>query len=175
VCLTNGSYELHRGLKGGASLIIPKTAPKKKLNYVPFNESAEFSLKVSYKASELSPENQNGEYVTRLMADNAVTFRESTMKGNVQYCVYAGETWVGAIFDDQSNGWVLRKEIVKTLLGKEYAFAGIPLTGVKTNSNSFTTGAGKARTAQVLTFTAQAKPAVERLPIAAAMPDAIAG
>ena len=167
VNLPNGSYELHRDLRGSVSLIIPKAAPKNKLNVVPFNDDAEFSLKISYKASELAPENQNGEYVTGLMTGNAVTFRESTMKGNVQYCVYVDGIWVGAIFDDQSNGWVLRKEIVKTLMGKEYAFTGIPRTGIKTNSNSFKTSTGKARTAQVLSFVqSQAKPVEERLPIA---------
>ena len=49
----------------------------------------------------------------------------------------------------------------KTLMGKEYALIDIPRTGVKTNSNSFTTGTGKVRTAQILTF-AQAKPVEER-------------
>jgi hypothetical protein len=177
VSLPNGSYELHRDLKGGISLIIPKAAPKDKLNFVPFNEDALFSLKVSYKASELLPEHQNGEYVTRLMADSAVTFRETTIGGNIQYCVYANDIWVGSIFDDQSNDWVLRKEIVRTLLGKEYALAGIPRTGVKTNSNSFTTSTGKARTAQVLTFVqanVQAKPVKERGQIAMPVPATIA-
>jgi len=64
VPLANGSYEVHRDLKGAISLIVPKPVQKDRLNVVPFNESAQFSLKVSYKASELSPENQNGEYVT---------------------------------------------------------------------------------------------------------------
>jgi hypothetical protein len=41
---------------------------------------------------------------------------------------------------------------MKTLTGKEYNFVGIPRTGVKTNSNSFVTGSGTYRTAQVLTF-----------------------
>ncbi|MCL2047381.1 MAG: RNA dependent RNA polymerase [Defluviitaleaceae bacterium] len=167
--LPNGRYELYRGIKGGVSLIVPKPA-RDKANVIPFNATAEFSLKISYKASELSPDNQNGGHVTQLMANSGVTFRESTIKGNVQYCVYAGEAWVGTVFDDQSNGWVLRKEIVKTLLGNEYVLVGIPKTGVKTNSNSFTTSTGKARSAQVLTFIkAQAKPVGERLPIASAM------
>ena len=175
VALVNGSYELHRDLKGGISLIMPKATPKDRLNIVPFNESAEFSLKVSYKASELSLEHQNGEYVTGLMANNTVTFKETTMTGNTQYCVYAGDTWVGMIFDDQANGWVLRKEITKTLMGKEYALIDIPCTGVKTNSNSFTTSTGKARTAQILTFAqAQAKPVDERIPIVMPISTAIA-
>jgi len=168
VALANGSYEIHRDLKGGCSLIIPKSTPKGRLNVIPFNENAEFSLKVSYKASELSPENQNGEYVTRLMAENAVTFHETTMNGNSKYCVYAGDVWVGTIFDDQKNGWVLRKEITRTLMGKKYALKAIPRTGTKTNSNSFTTSTGKARTAQILTFAVQAKPVEER--ISAKMP-----
>ena len=75
------------------------------------------------------------------------------MSGNTQYCVYAGDTWVGSIFDDQTNTWVLKKEIARTLIGKEYSFAGVPRTGVKTNSNSFTTSTGSPRTAQVLSFT----------------------
>jgi hypothetical protein len=175
VALANGSYEVHRDLKGGASLIIPKPAPKDRLNVVPFNANAEFSLKISYKASELLPEHQNGEYVTRLMADSIVTFKETTMAGNAQYCVYAGDTWVGAIFDDQSNGWVLRKEIAKTLMDKEYVFVSIPRTGVKSNTNSFTTGTGKARTAQILTFVhIQAKPVGERLPTSVPVPATIA-
>jgi|GEM_PF-1783959 len=167
VALANGSYEVHRDLKGGISLIIPKPASKDRLNIVPINDDAEFSLKVSYKASELLPEHKNGEHVTRLMANNTITFKESTMAGNAQYCVYVGDTWVGVIFDDQTNGWVLRKEIVKSLFGKEYALAGIPQTGVKTNSNSFMTSTGKPRTAQILTFAlskAQAKPVMERVP-----------
>jgi hypothetical protein len=166
VALANGSYEIHRDLKGGVSLIIPKPAQKDRLNLVPFNDSAEFSLKVSYKASELLPEHQNGEYVTELMDNNAVTFKETTMTGNTQYCVYVGDVWVGIIFDDQTNGWVLRKEIAKTLMGKDYALKCVPRTGVKTDTNSFTTGTGKARTAQILTFIAQAKPVRERLPLA---------
>ena len=165
VSLPNGSYEVHRDLKSSISLIVPKPAPKDRLNTVPFNESASFSLKVSYKASELSPAHQNGEYVTQLMAGSAVTFKETTMNGNTQYCVYADDTWVGTVFDDQSNGWVLRKEIVRTLMGNVYAFVSVPRTGVKANSNSFTTGNGKVRTAQVLTFT-QAKPEKNELPLA---------
>ena len=146
---------------------MPKPTPKDRLNIIPFNERAEFSLKVSYKASELLPEHQNGEYVTGLMANNNVTFKETTIVGNTQYCVYVGDTWVGTIFDDQANGWVLRKEITKTLMGKEYMLTNIPITGVKTNSNSFTTNTGKARTAQILTFAfVQAKPVEERLPLA---------
>jgi hypothetical protein len=150
--LPNGSYELHRDLKGGAFLIVPKAAPKDKLNVIPFNESTKFSLKISYKASELAAENQNGEYVTRLMAGSKITFSETTMNGNKQYCVYAGDVWVGTVFDDQAHNWVLRKEVIKTLIGKKYSFVGIPHTGIKVNSNSFTTGNGKPRTAQVLTF-----------------------
>jgi len=150
--LPNGSYELHRDLKGGVSLIVPKAVPRDKLSFIPCNDYANFSLKVSYKASELLPEHQNGEYVTRLMAGSMVTFRETTMNGNTQYCVYAGDTWVGTLFDDQTNAWVLRKEIARTLMGKDYRFAGVPRTGVRANSNSFTTSTGKARTAQVLTF-----------------------
>jgi len=173
VTLPNGSYEVHRDLKGSISLIIPKPTPKDRLNAVPFNEDAQFNLKVSYKASELSSEHQNGEYVTRLMSTGAVTFKETTMNGNAQYCVYAGDTWVGTVFDDQSNGWVLRKEIVRTLMGNEYVFIGVPHAGVKTNSNSFTTGTGKMRTAQILTF-AQAKPVKDRVPLAAPIPAAIA-
>ena len=165
VALANGSYEIHRDLKGGVSLIIPKIAPKDRLNIVPFNDSAEFSLKVSYKASELSPEHQNGEYVTELMANNTVTFKETTMIGNTQYCVYVSDTWVGTIFDDQTNGWVLRKEIAKTLIGNDYVLKSVPHTGVKTNTNSFTTSTGKARTAQILTFV-QAKPVESRVPLA---------
>jgi len=175
VALANGSYEIHRDLKGGVSLIIPKAALKDRLNTLPFNDSAEFSLKVSYKASELSPENQNGEYVTQLMANGTITFKETTITGNTQYCVYAGDTLVGTVFDDQakSNGWVLRKEVVKTLLGKEYSLLNVPRTGVKTNSNSFTTSTGKPRTAQILTFV-QAKPVKERLPLAVPTEAAIA-
>jgi hypothetical protein len=172
--LPNGSYELHRDLKGGVSLIIPKSAPKDKLHIVPYNDTAVFSLKVSYKASELMPGHQNGEYVTQLMAGNVVTFQEATLGANTQYAVYAGDTWVGTIFEDQSNGWVLRKEIVKTLLGKEYSLLNIPRTGVKINTNSFTTGTGKARTAQVLTFTPQAKPVEERVTVATPAPLAVA-
>jgi len=174
VALANGGYEIHRDLKGGVSLIISKTASKNKLNIVPFNESAKFSLKVSYKASELLPEHQNGEYVTGLMTNSTVTFKETTMTGNTQYCVYVGDIWIGSVFDDQTNGWVLRKEIAKTLMGKEYVLTGVPQTGVKTNTNSFTTSTGKARTAQVLTFTQQAKPVEERLPLAMSNLTAIA-
>ena len=152
VNLPNGSYELHRDLKGGVSLIVPKPVPKDKLNALPVNDFTEFSLKISYKASELLPEHQHGEYVTQLMADGVVTFKESTMNGNVQYCVYAGDVWVGTIFDDQNNKWVLQKEVVRTLRDNEYKFVGVPRTGVKTNSNSFVTGNGTPRTAQVLTF-----------------------
>ena len=171
VDLPNGSYELHRGLKGGDSLVVPKTAPKKKLHIVPFNDDAVFSLKVSYKASELLPEHQNGEYVTQLMTSGIVTFKEATMSGNTQYCVYADDVWCGVVFDDQTNGWVIRKEIVKTLMGKEYSFVGIPETGVKSNTNSFTTSTGKVRTAQVLNFKlAESYPVsvqgVESLPVA---------
>lgn len=118
---------------------------------------------MSYKASELSQAHQNGEYVTGLMKNSTVTFKETTMNGNAQYCVYAGDTWVGTLFDDQSNGWVLRKEIARTLMGKEYVLQNVPSIGVKTNTNSFTTGTGKARTAQILTFAAQAKPVKERI------------
>jgi len=162
VNLPNGSYELHRDIKGGVFVIVPKPAPKNKLNMIPVNDRAEFSLKVSYKASELLSPNQNGEYITRLMAEGVITFREATINRNIQYCVYADDIWVGSIFDDQANNWVLKKEVVRQLLGKEYALVGIPRTGVKTNSNSFTTGSGKARTAQVLTFV-QAKPVEERV------------
>ena len=73
---------------------MPKPVPKHKLNVIPFNAISEFSLKVSYKASELLTENQNGEYVTKLMTDSVVTFRETTMNGNIQYSVYAGDVWV---------------------------------------------------------------------------------
>ncbi|MCL2873856.1 MAG: RNA dependent RNA polymerase [Defluviitaleaceae bacterium] len=156
VALTNGSYEVYRDLKGGISLIIPKIPSKDRLNMLPFKDSAEFSLKVSYKASELLPENQNGEYVTQLMADGTVTFKETTMTGNMQYCVYVDDIWVGTVFDDKANGWVLRKEIVKSLLGKDYSLLNILRTGAKTNSNSFTTGTGRLRTAQILTFTGKA-------------------
>ena len=173
VTLANGSYEIHHDLKGGMSLIIPKAAPKDKLHLVPFNDDAEFSLKVSYKSSELMPENKNGEYVTRLMAGSAITFKVATIASNQQYFVYAGDTWVGTIFDDQSNGWVLRKEIVKTLVGREYVLINVPHTGIKVNSNSFTTSSGKARTAQILTFS-QAKPVKDRVPLAAQTPAAIA-
>ena len=176
VALDDGSYEIYRDLKGGVSLIIPKAASKDRLNLIPFNDRAEFSLKVSYKASELSPELQNGEYVTRLMVTNAVTFKETTMAGNVQYCVHAGDTWVGIVFDDQTNGWVLRKEIARTLMGKDYALIDVPRTGVKSNTNAFTTGTGKARTAQILTFLplAQAKPVEEGIPLVTPIPAAIA-
>ena len=170
VPLANGSYEIHRDLKGSISLIVPKAAPKNKLNIVPFNDDAAFSLKVSYKSSELAYENKNGEYVTQLMAGNPVTFKIATIAGNTQYFVYAGDTWVGTVFDDQakSNGWVLRKEIVKSLIGKEYELVNIPRTGVKANSNSFTTGTGTMRSAQILTFqkaVQQAKPVTERIPL----------
>jgi hypothetical protein len=151
VSLMNGSYEIHRDLKGNVSLIVPKTA-KPKLNSIPYSDTAKFSIKVSYKASELLPEHQNGEYVTQLMKENPVTFRETTMHGNTQYCVYAGDVWVGTAFEDQANRWVLRKEVMHTLMNKEYAFVGIPRTGVKTDSNSFLTSSGIFRTAQVLTF-----------------------
>ena len=163
VPLSNGSYEVQRDLKGGVSLIIPKTAPPNRLNTMPYNDNAEFSLKISYKASELSPTNQNGEYVTNLMTNSIITFKESTISGNTQYCVYADDIWVGTIFDEQSkaNGWVLRKEIAKTFMGKEYDLIAIPRTGIKTNTNSFTTGNGNPRTAQILTFS-QAKPEMER-------------
>lgn len=152
VNLPNGSYELHRDLKGSVSLIVPKPVPKEKLNAIPCNSFSEFSLKVSYKASELQPEHQNGEYVTQLMADSVITFRETTMNGNLQYCAYAGDVWVGTIFDDQSNTWVLKKEIVRTLTENEYRFVRLPRTGINTDSNSFVTGNGTPRTAQVLTF-----------------------
>jgi len=165
ISLANGSYEIQRDLKGGISLIIPKATPKGRLHTIPFNADAKFSLKVSYKASELLPQHQNGEHVIRLMANSTVTFKETTMAGNTQYCVYAGDTWVGTIFDDQSNGWVLRKEIVKTLIGNEYVFISVPRTGVKTDSNSFFTGTGKSRSAQILTFS-QAKPVESRVPLA---------
>jgi hypothetical protein len=151
VSLPNGSYEIHRDLKGGVSLIVPRTA-KNKLNHIPYSETAKFSIKVSYKASELLPEHRNGEYVTGLLADHPVSFRETTMDGNTQYCVYAGDTWAGTVFDDQTNTWVLRKEVMKLLTDREYSFIGVPRTGVKTNSNSFVTGKGVPRTAQVLTF-----------------------
>ena len=147
VNLLNGSYELHRDLKSNISLIVPKPAPKNKLNVIPVNELSEFSLKISYKASELLPENQNGEYVTKLMNNSVVTFRESTMNGNLQYCVYVGDVWVGTIFDDQNNKWVLQKEVVRTLKENNYRFVRIPKTGVKTDSNSFITGNGTRRTA----------------------------
>jgi hypothetical protein len=174
VALANGSYEIHHDLKGGCSLIIPKATPKDRLNVIPFNENAEFSLKVSYKASELLPEHQNGEYVTELMKNSTVTFKETTMSGNSQYCVYAGDIWVGTIFDDQKNGWVLRKEIARTLMGKEYDFINVPRTGTKTNSNSFTTSTGKSRTAQILTFKAQAKPVEERVPLTVSISASVA-
>jgi len=165
VSLANGCYEVYRDLKGGISLIIPKSAPKNKLHMVPFNENAEFSIKVSYKASELRPDHQNGEYVTSLMADRTITFMETTMAGNTQYCVYANDIWVGTVFDDQRNNWVLRKAIIRTLLGNDYVFSKVPHIGVKTNANSFVTGTGKARTAQILTFV-QAKPVQEQMPLA---------
>lgn len=151
VNLPDGSYELHRDLKGGISIIVPRVA-KHKLNIIPYNDEARFSLKISYKASELAPENQHGAYVTRLMANSIVSFRETTMNGNTQYCVYAGDTWVGTLFDDQTNTWVLKKDIALTLMGKVYSFVGVPRTGAKVNSNTFITATGKARTAQVLTF-----------------------
>ncbi len=138
-------------MKGNISLIVPRTV-KHKLNRIPYSDNAKFSIKVSYKASELLPEHRNGEYVTGLMTTAPVTFRETTMDGNTQYCVYAGDTWAGTVFDDQANTWVLRKEVMRTLTGREYSFAGVPRTGVKTNSNSFMTGRGLPRTAQVLTF-----------------------
>jgi len=174
VALPNGSYELHRDLKGGVSMIIPKPVLKDRLNSIPFNDSADFSLKVSYKASELLPEHQNGEYVTGLMANGIVTFKETTMAGNTQYCVYAGDTWVGTVFDDQTNGWVLRKEVIKTLMDKEYILKCVPRTGIKTNTNSYTTSTGKARTAQILTFAVQAKSVVERVSFAMSETTAIA-
>ncbi len=90
--------------------------------------------------------------MTQLMVDSIVTFRETTLGGNVQYCVYVGDMWVGTVFDDQSNKWVLRKEVVRTLTGNEYRFVGVPRTGVKTDSNSFVTSNGNYRTARVLTF-----------------------
>jgi hypothetical protein len=152
VNLPNGSYELHRNLKGDVSLIVPKPVSKDKLNVLPVNDFSEFSLKVSYKASELLPEHQNGEYVTQLMADSVVTFRETTMNGNAQYSIYANDVWVGVIFDDQNNKWVLQKEVVRTLRDNEYRFVGIPRTGKTVDSNSFVTGNGTPRTAQVLTF-----------------------
>jgi hypothetical protein len=138
-------------LKGKVSLIIPRTV-KHKLNRIPYIETAKFSVKMSYKASELLPEHRNGEYVTKLMANRPVTFRETTMDGNTQYCVYAGDVWAGTVFDDQANAWVLRKEVMRTLADREYSFVGVPRTGVKANSNSFMTGKGLPRTAQVLTF-----------------------
>jgi hypothetical protein len=175
VPLVNGSYEIHRDLKGGVSLIIPKVPPKNRQSTVPWSDDADFSLKVSYKASELLPEHRNGEHVTELMYNSAVTFKEATMSGgNAQYCVYAGDTWVGTIFDDQSNGWVLRKEVAKTLTGKEYILKSVPNTGAKGNGNSYVTGTGKPRTAQILTFTQQAKPVKARTPLTAHMQGAIA-
>jgi len=173
VALANGSYEVHRDLKGDISLIIPKAAHKDRLNIIPFNDDAEFSLKISYKSSELLPENQNGEYVTKLMANNTIKFRATTIAGNTQYCVYAADTWVGTVFDDQANGWVLRKDVVKTLIGKDYTFKNVPRTGAKNDTNSFITGTGNPRTAQILTFI-QAKPVEERLSIASHNPIAIA-
>ena len=173
--LVNGSYEIHRDLKGGVSLIIPKAPPKNRQSTVPSSDDADFSLKVSYKASELLPEHKNGEHVTGLMRSTAVTFKEATMSGgNAQYCVYAGDIWVGTIFDDQSNGWVLRKEVVKTLAGREYFLKSVPSTGSKGNGNSYITGTGKPRTAQILTFTRQAKPAAVRTPLTAPLQGAIA-
>ncbi len=150
--LPNGSYELHRDLKGNVSLIVPKPVPKNKMNIIPFNETAKFSLKVSYKASELLPENQNGEYVTNLLKQSVVTFRETTIQGNTQYCIYADDIWVGTIFDDRNNKFVLAKDIVRLLIGNEYELISIPKTGTKVDSNSFITSSGKYRTAQVLTF-----------------------
>jgi hypothetical protein len=152
VSLPNGSYELHRDLKGGISLIVPKPSPKDRLNVIPYSETAKFSLKISYKASELLPEHQNGEFVTQLMADGVITFKESTINGNTQYCVYADDVWVGSLFDDRTNKWVLRKEVARSLFGKEYRFICIPRTGVRMDSNSFVTSTGKYRTAQVITF-----------------------
>jgi len=160
--LPNGSYEIHRDLKGEVSLIIPKATPKGRLNTLPFSDTAEFSLKISYKASELSAEHQNGEYVTGLMrggyADgdtSVVTFRETTMDGNKQFCVFVEDIWVGIVFDDQGNDWVLKRDVVKALAGNNYVLAGIPRTGVKTDSNSFKTKNGNYRTAQVLSFVKQ--------------------
>ena len=152
VSLPNGSYELHRDLKGGVSLIVPKTADKNRLNVLPFNDTSEFSLKVSYKSGELQPEHQNGEYVTALLAGSVIKFTISTINNNTQYCVHAGDTWVGTIFDDQSNTWVLRKEAAALLLDNEYIFVGVPRTGKNADSNSFVTSNGNPRTAQVLTF-----------------------
>ena len=153
-------------------MIVPKAAPKKKLHVVPYSNDAVFSLKVTYKASELLPEHQNGEYVTGLMANSTITFKETTMAGNIQYCVYAGDVWCGSVFDDQTNGWVLRKEVVKTLLGNNYSFVEIPRTGVKSNTNSFTTSTGNVRTAQVLSFKL-AKPGI--VPVQDVTPLAVAG
>jgi hypothetical protein len=152
VMLANGCYEIHRDLKGSASLIIPKPLSKDRLNVIPFNREAAFSLKLSYRASELSPENKHGEYVAALMAAAPVSFREITMQGNIQYGVFAGDTWVATVFDDSANAWVLKKEIVRTLLGNGYAFVGIPRTGRKTDGNSFVTSTGKYRSAQIITF-----------------------
>ena len=151
VSLPNGSYELHKSLKGDISLIVPKAA-KHKLNHVPYSDDARFSLKVSYKASELLPEHQNGEYVTGLMSGGTVTFRETTMNGNLQYGVYVDGLWCGTLFDDMSNAWVMRKGIARSLADKQYSLVAVPRTGIKTNSNSFTTGNGNPRTANVLTF-----------------------
>ena len=91
--------------------------------------------------------------------------KETTIGGNSQYCVYTGDTWVGVIFDDQRNNWVLRKEIARTLMGNEYTFTGVPRIGTKTDTNSFVTSTGNARTAQVLSFI-QAKPVEEQIAIA---------
>lgn len=66
--------------------------------------------------------------------------------------VYAGDTWAGTVFDDQNNKWVLQKEVVRTLMDNEYKFVRVPRTGKTTDSNSFVTGNGTPRTAQVLTF-----------------------
>ncbi len=152
VLLANGSYELHRNLKGSVSLIIPKPTPKDKINLIPFSKTTEFSVKVSYKASELAPEHQNGNYVFGLLNNSTVTFKESTMQGNLQYCIYAGDVWVGTVFSDKSNHWVLQKDIVKTLIGNEYKFICAPKTGIKVNSNSITTSTGSYRSAQILMF-----------------------
>lgn len=164
VNLPNGAYEIHRNLKGSASLIIPRSLSPNHVKVIPTSPQTEFHLKISYKASELSEEHRNGEYVSSLMAKAPIAIKEITLDGNIQYGVFVSKTWVGTVFSDQANKWVLTKEVVRSLIGNQYRYIGTPIitkgniisakraTAVIDSNSSIVGTTGKVRSAQVITL-----------------------
>lgn len=164
VNLPNGAYEIHRNLKGSASLIIPRSLNPNHVKVIPTSPQTEFHLKISYKASELAEEHRNGEYVSSLMAKAPIAIKEITIDGNIQYGVFVSKAWVGTVFSDQANKWVLEREVARSLIGNQYRYIGTPIiskgniisakraTAVIDSNSSIIGTTGKVRSAQVITL-----------------------